>query len=145
MATTEDRLHEVEKLEELFRHSPEAEPPRQAASIGGWCRRLLYGWLAVFGSIVLFEPAPSNPDAAVPMWGSVLLTAFTFALGAGLVGLFRQRPWALRASLAAGALGIAVGAACAVTDHHSAFWAGYEVVGFSGLAAASWVASKRTA
>jgi hypothetical protein len=144
MATTEDRLHGVEELEELYRNSPDAEPPRRD-SLNDWCRRLLFGWLAVFGSIVLFEPAPSNPNAAVPAWGNVLLTAFTLALVAAVVGLSRRRPWALRASVIAGGLGVAIGAACAVTDHHAGFWAGYEIVTFSGLAAASWIATRTAA
>ena len=145
MATTQDRLQEVEKLDELYDGTSETELARESDSLRNWTRGLLYGWLAVFGSIVLLEPSPANPNAPIPAWGNVLLTAFTFALGAGLVGLIRQRPWALRASLVAGALGMVIGGACALTDHHSLLWAGYEMVGFSGLTAASWIATKKTA
>jgi hypothetical protein len=141
MATTEDRLHEVERLEELFRDSPDTEPPRRV-SLTDWCRWLLLGWVAVFGSIVLLEPAPSNPNAPVPAWGNLLLTAFTIAFVAGVVGLVRRRPWGLRASVVAGGLGIVIGAACAVTDHHVGFWGAYEIVAFSGLTTASLIATK---
>jgi peptidoglycan/LPS O-acetylase OafA/YrhL len=143
MAMTRDRLQAVEEreelqeLEELYQASPDVEPPRGDA-LTDWCRRLLFGWLAVIGSIIVFEPAPSNPNAAVPAWGNVLLVAFFVALAAALAGLSRRRPWALRASVVAGGLGIAVGAACALTDHHVGFWSAYEIAAFSGLAAASW-------
>ncbi len=144
MATTEDRLHGVEELEELYRASPDVEPPRRDG-LTTWCRRLFVGWLVVIGSIVVFEPAPSNPDTAVPAWGNALLLAFFVALAAGLVGLSRRRPWALRASVVAGGLGIAVGAACALTDHHVGFWGAYEMVAFSGLTAAGWIATRNAA
>jgi hypothetical protein len=144
MATTQERLQrvdELEKLEKLYRDSPDAKPARRA-SLNEWCRRLLFGWLALFVSVVLFEPAPSNPEAAVPAWGTVLLTAFTVAFVVAVAGLSRRRPWGLRASLVAGGLGIAIGAACALTDHHMGVWAAYETVAFSGLAGASWIATR---
>jgi peptidoglycan/LPS O-acetylase OafA/YrhL len=144
MVTTEDRLRGVEELEELYRASPDVQPPRLDAR-ATWCRRLFVGWLAVIGSIVVFEPAPSNPDAAVPAWGNVLLLAFFVALATGLVGLSRRRPWALRASVVAGGLGIAVGAACALTDHHVGFWGAYEIVAFTCLMAAGWIATRTAA
>jgi hypothetical protein len=143
MAMTRDRLQTVEELEELYRVSPDVEPPRDALT--DWCRRLLFGWLAVIGSIVVFEPAPSNPNAAVPAWGNVLLLAFFVSLAAALAGLSRRRPWALRASVVAGALGIVVGAACALTDHHVGFWSAYEIMAFSGLASASWFSMRTSA
>jgi peptidoglycan/LPS O-acetylase OafA/YrhL len=144
MATTEDRLQPVDQLEQLYRNSPDVEPPRRL-SLNDWCPRLLTAWLAVFGSIVLFEPAPSDPQAAVPAWGTMLLAAFTVALLAAIVGLSLRRPWSLRASVGAGALGIAIGAACVVTDHHMGFWGAYEIVAFSGLTAASYIGTRATA
>jgi peptidoglycan/LPS O-acetylase OafA/YrhL len=139
MAVTQDRLQGAEELEELYRSSPDADAH---SSLNDWCRRLLVGWAAVIGSIVLFEPAPSNPNAAVPAWGNVLAFAFTAALVAGLAGLSRRRPWALRASVVAGSLGLAIGAACVLTDHHVGFWGWYEMTAFSGLAATSWFVAK---
>ena len=144
MAMTQDRVQEVEErdeLEELDRTSARMESLRRA-SLNDWCRRLLVGWAVVIGSIVLFEPAPSDPNAAVPVWGNVLGLAFTAALVAGLVGFSRRRPWGLRASVVAGGLGLAIGAACVLTDHHVGFWGWYEMAAFSGLGAASWFAAK---
>jgi hypothetical protein len=138
------KLQEVEKLEGLYRASPDVESPRRDA-LTDWCRRLLFGWVAVIGSIVVFEPAPSNPNAAVPAWGNVLLLAFFVALAVGLAGLSRRRPWSLRASVVAGGLGVAVGAACALTDHHVGYWSAYEIVAFSGLTAASWFSMRTSA
>lgn len=141
MATTEERLNKPDELEELYRNSPDTEP-RRPASLEDWSRRLLIGWLAVFGSIMLFEPAPTNADLAIPVWANVLLTTFTVALAAGIVGLSLRRPWGVRTSLLAGGLGVVIGGACVVTDHHTTFWGMYEIVAFSGLTAASWVATK---
>jgi hypothetical protein len=144
---TQDRVHEVEErdeLEELYGSSPDLESS-SGASLSDWSRRLLVAWAAVIGSIVLFEPAPSDPNAAVPAWGNVLGIAFTVALVAGLAGLSRRRPWGLRASVVAGSLGLAIGAACVLTDHHVGFWGWYEMAAFSGLAASSWFAAKTVA
>jgi hypothetical protein len=134
-------VEERDALEELYGSSPDLESPRRVA-LNDWCRRLLVGWAAVIGSIVLFEPAPSDPNAAVPVWGTVLGLAFTAALVAGLAGLSRRRPWAFRASIVAGSLGLAIGAACVLTDHHVGFWGWYEMAAFSGLGATSWFAAK---
>jgi hypothetical protein len=142
MATTQDRLRGVEELEELYRASPRVEPDRRDIATD-WSHRILWGWLAVFGSIVLFEPAPANPNAAVPLWANALLTVFTVALFTGVVGLSLRRMWGLRASLIAGGLGMAIGAACVLTDHHPGVWGAYEIVAFSGLAVASGIATTR--
>jgi hypothetical protein len=143
MATTEDRLQRVDELEEVYRNSPDVEPPPRNY-LPDWCRRLLAGWLAVFVSFLLFEPAP-DAEAVVPMWGTVLLTAFTVAFAAAIVGLSYRRSWGLRASLVAGGLGIVLAAACAATDHHMGMWPAYEMVAFFGLAAASWIATRTAA
>jgi hypothetical protein len=142
MATTQDRLRGVEELEELYRASPDSDQDRRPTQ-SDWSHRILWGWLAVFGSIVLFEPAPANPAAAVPVWANILLMVFTVALLAGVVGLSLRRAWGLRASLVAGGLGMAIGAACVLTDHHPGVWGAYEIVAFSGLAVASGVAATR--
>ena len=144
MAMTQDRVQEVEgrdELEELYGSSPDLESPRRGA-LNDWTRRLLVAWATVIGSIVLFEPAPSDPNAAVPAWGNVLGLAFTVALVAALAGLSRRRPSGLRASVVAGGLGLAIGAACVLTDHHVGFWGWYEMAAFSGLAATGWFAAK---
>jgi peptidoglycan/LPS O-acetylase OafA/YrhL len=143
MAMTQDRVQEVEErdeLKELYGSSLDLESPR--AALNDWSRRLLVAWAAVIGSIVLFEPAPSDPNAAVPAWGNVLGIAFTVALVAALAGLSRRRPWGFRASVLAGGLGLAIGAACVLTDHHVGFWGWYEMAAFSGLAATGWFAAK---
>ena len=142
MATTQDRLRGVEELEKLYRAAPGVEPDRRETRVD-WSHRILWGWLAVFGSIVLFEPAPANPNAAVPLWANALVAVFTVALFAGVVGLSLRRTWGLRASFIAGALGMSIGAACVLTDHHPGFWGAYEIVAFSGLAVASGIATTR--
>jgi hypothetical protein len=146
MAMTRDRVQEVEerKLEERYGSSPDLETPRRAA-LNDWSRRLLVGWAVVIGSIVLFEPVPSNPNAAVPAWANVLGLAFMGALVATFAGLSRRRPWGLRASVVAGGLGLAIGTACVLTDHHVGFWGWYEMATFSGLAATGWFAAKSVA
>ena len=114
--------------------------PRSAARASAGVRtrrtgeRLLLAWAAVVGSMIVLEPAPNDP-AAPPLWASLLGVAFVAAFGATVAGLAARRPWGLRASATAAALGLLVAGACAATSHHPTFWWGYELVGFGVLAA----------
>jgi hypothetical protein len=86
--------------------------------------------------LFVFEPRPTDPTAT-PLWGELVLVAFTCALVASMVGLATRRPWGLAASVLGGALGIVIAAACAVTGHHAGAWSVVEAVAFTGLATAS--------
>jgi hypothetical protein len=146
VATTEDRLHEDERLEELWRQ-PSATPapcdisPREKGALrpGDWSRPLLVVWSAVMVAIMVFEPTPTDATAT-PLWGELLLFVFTYALLASVIGLATRRPWGLGTSALTGGLGIVIAAACAVTGHHAGAWWMIEGVAFTGLATGSLVA-----
>jgi hypothetical protein len=74
---------------------------------------------------------------ATPLWGTIVLVAFTYALFASMVGLASGRPWGLGASALAGGLGMVIAGACAATGHHAGAWWIVEGLAFTGLAAGS--------
>jgi hypothetical protein len=90
----------------------------------------------------LFEPA-ANPNAIVPLWASVLGFAFLAGLFSTMWGLAGNQRWALKASLATAGLGLGMAAACAVTDHHPAFWWGYEMVAMGTILAFNRMALRK--
>ena len=149
MATTEDRLRQTEQLEELLKQ-PSAEPdriqadpspPAQVASRTprDWSRPLLVAWVAIMTVLYIFEPRPTDPTAT-PLWGTILLLAFTYTLFASMAGLAVRRPWGPATSALAGGLGIVVAGACAATGHHAGAWWIAEGLAFAGIGAASLAA-----
>jgi hypothetical protein len=107
-----------------------------------WSRGLLALWTVIMVS-VLFEPAP-NPHATVPVWAGVLSFLFLTGFFTSVFGLAGNHAWGLKASLASATLGLGMAAACAVTDHHPAFWWGYEMVAMTTLLAFNRLALKKT-
>ncbi|MEA2509328.1 MAG: hypothetical protein QOG21_1410 [Actinomycetota bacterium] len=108
----------------------------------GWSRALLGLWAIIMFS-TLFEPAP-NPHATVPLWAGILGFGFYTGLFTTVWGLAGNHTWGLKASLATATLGLGMAVACGVTDHHPAFWWGYEVVAMSALLAFNRLALKKT-
>jgi hypothetical protein len=146
MATTERRLEEIRELETLWELAPETEAPEkvppQTRTID--VRPLLLGaWIVVLGAIFLFEPGPADPNAAVPLWGEFLLTAFMAGFFATTYGLASKRGWGAGASAGTAGLGIAIAVACAATEHHAGGWWAYEMASFSALSALSLFALRR--
>jgi peptidoglycan/LPS O-acetylase OafA/YrhL len=136
MATTERRLQEIRELETLWDLSPETEskPPAPPKRRTVDLQPILLGaWIVVLAAIFLFEPAPSNPNAAVPRWGQLLLSGFMAGFFATTYGLASRRVWGAGASLVTAGFGVAIAVACAATEHHSGFWWGYELASFSAL------------
>jgi hypothetical protein len=144
MATTERRLDEVRELETIWELSSDADrqsPPRRKAFDPA---RVLSGaWIVVIASILLFQPAPSDPHAAVPAWAWLLVTAFWAGLFAAIYGLVGKKSWAMHASAVTAGLGMAVAVACVVTDHHTGAWWGYEMTAFTALGGLSLAALRR--
>lgn len=153
MAITEERLEGVVELTasdstpqvrpephlEGAAQSPRLYPRTISASVA---RRLSVAWILLFGSVLVLEPAPANPDAPLGFWAGLLFLGFTAALTITMIGLGRRRHWGLVASAWAGGLGVIIAAACAVTDHHPGLWWGYEMVVFAGLTAFSALAPR---
>jgi hypothetical protein len=119
----------------------EAGDPAQRHRLA-WSRGLLALWTVIMVS-TLFEPAP-NPGATVPLWAGVLSLLFFTGFFTSVFGLAGNHPWGLKASLATATLGLGMAAACGVTDHHPAFWWGYEMVAMGTLLAFNRLALKKT-
>jgi len=95
----------------------------------------------------MFEPAPRDPNAPIPLWGALLATAFLGGLAAAMAGLFVRRSWAPGAFLVAGVAGLGMAVGCLGTAHHSMPYPLLEIVGFGALTVLSWrtmVAGART-
>ena len=144
MATTQDRMRQSERLEELWKQ-PAAKPertridslPRKAyRESRDWSRSLLAAWIAIMVALYVLEPRPSDPGAT-PLLGTIVLLAFAYALISSTIGLAGRRPWGLGASALAGGLGMVVAGACAATGHHAGAWWVIEGVAFTGLAVGS--------
>jgi FtsH-binding integral membrane protein len=143
MATTERRLEEVRELETIWDLSPDEQDEAPAPTKTVDPSRVLFAWVAVLTSILLFQPAPSDPQAVVPVWGELLLIGFWASFFATIFGLGARRGWGMSASAATAGVGMAVAVACVVTDHHTGAWWGYEMAAFTGLGAMSLVARRR--
>jgi len=150
MATTEDRLRQSERLEELLKQpSPDPErtlllpPPSERRVVSteprDWSHALFVAWFGVMFALDHLEPRPTDPTAT-PLLGTIVLTAFACALFASLAGLAVRRPWGLAASALAGGLGVIIAGACAITGHHAGAWWIAEGVAFAGLGAGSLAA-----
>ena len=144
MATTERRLDEVRELETIWELSSDAgrqSPPRR--KVFDPARVLSGAWIVVMASILLFQPASSDPHAAVPAWAWLLVTTFWAGLFAAIYGLVGKKSWALHASAVTAGLGMTVAVACVVTDHHTTAWWGYEMAAFTALGGLSLAALRR--
>jgi hypothetical protein len=149
MATTEDRIDEVQELERLWRESPAAfllpRTPRRRTDEDGWSRRLLVAWTAIFGSMFFFEPVPANPDVREPAWVIATMALFVPALIATFGTLIARRRAGAVLSLAAAALGIPLAVACFSIGHHLGAWPWVELAGFGALAGLSVAALRARA
>jgi hypothetical protein len=128
VVVTEERLAETHR----------AETSRK------WRRRLSLAWVTAIGALIIFEPVPTNANAAEPAWAMVLGVGFLATLGAMAVGLGKQQRWAFALSGAAGILGMFLAYACLASGHHLGAWWMIELGVFAGLTTLSITAAERT-
>lgn len=106
-----------------------------------WIGALAVAWVVVFVGSQLLEPAPSNPDAASPLWAAIVETAFFAAVLAMVAGFTGRSRMGALASFAAAGVFLTMVVACPVTGHHAigAWWyaqvAGTAALGTASLAA----------
>jgi len=127
VAVSEDRI--------LTEHRPDTRPDRRDER--AWMRRLSLAWVVGVGSLVLFEPTPTNPNAHVPVWAAVAGYAFLAALASMAVGFARKQRWVFGVSGAAGVLGMMLAYACMDSGHHLGAWWLIELGTFGTLTAMS--------
>jgi len=95
-----------------------------------WAGILGFGWpLAVVISIAL-EPAPADPEAAVPVVVSLASLGLLVALVATAAAAGNRHPSAAIAGIVTGLIGLGFTVSCPVSGHHTfgAWWYGQLVV-----------------
>jgi hypothetical protein len=91
-----------------------------------WAGILGFGWpLAIVASIAL-EPAPANPEAAVPVVVSLASIGLFAALVATAVAAGNRHPSAAVGGVVTGLIALGFTVTCPVTGHHTfgAWWFG---------------------
>lgn len=145
------QLHD-DRLDEVALAAPAARPSLARWLTDGrvvgrrWPRALGVGWVAVFALAIAVEPAPADPNAAEPLWASILGLALIGALGAMAAGLARRQRIGLVASVVAGGLALVATTMCPASGHHAGIgaWWFVQMVGFTALVGASLVGLRRS-
>ena len=154
MSLTRDSLHQLheERSREIRLPAGARRPPlgrwlTDAGVVPGrWPRALGAAWIVVFAGAALLEPPPADPDAAEPLWASLLFLALFAALGTTAAGLVRRQRAGLVASVGAAGLGLLASAMCPVSGHHAGVgaWWYLQMAGFTGLVVASLAGLRRS-
>jgi hypothetical protein len=83
---------------------------------GTWAAGVALAWYGLYAIAVLVEPATHHEE---PLIGEVLMAALLAAMIVTAAGLLVGQRWGLVASLAGGALMVAMSVACPTTGHHT--------------------------
>jgi hypothetical protein len=154
MVVTQERVRDLEVKVEEDRSSgavevPAAEvrtrPPRPTAAVaagkvGLTARALSLIWLVSMTALYVFEPVPD--ETSVPLWASIVSTAFLAGLGVTMAGLSMGKKWGLGASAVTAAGGLALAASCPLSGHHAGYWWTAEAALFGALLVATRAARK---
>lgn len=154
MSLTRDSLQELheERSREVRLTAGTRRPPlghwlTDAGVVPGrWPQALGVAWIVVFAGAALLEPAPADPEAADPLWASLVFLSFFAVLGAMAAGLTRRQRAGLVASVGAAGLGLLASAMCPVSGHHASVgaWWYLQMAGFTGLVVASLAGLRRS-
>lgn len=96
-------------------------------------------WAVIIPLTFAIEPAPADPEAAIPVYASLLSFGLFLALGTMAVGLISRSRSGLVASAVAATAWMAMAIACPVSGHHTfaSWWFG-EMAGGIILVAVSF-------
>ena len=100
-------------------------------------------WVATIFTIVLTEPAPSNPDAAVPTWTLLLGSVALSLVPLVFVGVLTRARWGFTASLVAAAAFLVLAVECFATAHHAGLYPYGEAAAFALIGSLSWRGLRR--
>jgi hypothetical protein len=117
-------------------------PTQRPTSEQAWMKRLSIAWAMTIAGIVLFEPVPTNADAAEPWWAVAAGITFLATLGAITITAIRRHRAFFPISAFAGGLGMVLAYACLASGHHLGAWWLIELSAFAGLAAMSIAADR---
>lgn len=103
-----------------------------------WGVALAVAWVVVMFVGIAVEPAPANPDAAVPLAVDLLSLAQLSLWGVMAVGIAQRRRYTAAASLAGAGVLAVMAIACPASGHHAiGAWWGVQMVGVAALLALS--------
>lgn len=104
---------------------------------GRWPLAVGLSWIAVYTMAILLEPRPTHPEAAEPLWATLLFMTLMGVLTATCVGLVRRQRLGLVASVAAAGLALGAAVMCPVSGHHAGVgaWWFLQMGGFASLMA----------
>jgi hypothetical protein len=123
--------------------TPRALPaPGRISGRMGWL--VAAAWAAFVLGVYAFEPAPADPDAAIPAWEVMAALGFLWVVPAALVGLARRRRWGLQLSAAGAAFGFLLAVGCLATGHHAGMAPWTEMAGMVLLGGLSWAGLRRS-
>lgn len=112
-------LDRLPKVTVLPAKSPAEPADRPSERLGrGWAAVLGVGWplALVIGAAV--EPAPANPDAAVPVLVGVASMTLFVGLFVTIGAAMARNRVAATAGVVVGVIAVAFSAACPLTSHH---------------------------
>lgn len=101
-------------------------------------------WVVTISTIVLTEPAPSNPDAAVPTWTLLLGGVALSLMPLVFVGVLTRARWGFTASLATAAAFLVLAVGCLATAHHAGLYPYGEAAAFALIGSLSWRGLRRS-
>jgi hypothetical protein len=116
----------LDRVPTIRREAPVQSRPAPGRLTPTWAGILGFGWpLALVVSIAI-EPAPANPEAAVPVIVSLASLGFFTALVATAVAAGNRHPSAAVAGVVTGLIALAFTVTCPVSGHHTigAWWFG---------------------
>jgi hypothetical protein len=130
--------------EAQLRAADQTHRPVRKGSLGRRGGVLLAGlWVVTISTIVLTEPAPSNPDAAVPAWTLLLGGVALSLMPLVFVGVLTRARWGFTASLAAAAAFLVLAVGCFATAHHAGLYPYGEAAAFALIGSLSWRGLRR--
>jgi hypothetical protein len=102
---------------------------------GRWAAGLTTAWVAIFTTGVLLEPAPADPDAALPFAEGMLVLTLLVGWVVMAAGFATRRRYGAVASLVAAVSLVGMTIACQVSGHHSTIgaWWWFQAAGSTTL------------
>jgi hypothetical protein len=137
-----EALAVLDRAPEIGRRETPTPGPRSLRL--GWAVALGIGWPIVMALSLAIEPAPTNPEAAVPLIVNLGGWVLLLAMGATAVAAARRLPTAIGFSALAGAVALAFTISCPASGHHAlaAWWFG-ELALTVGMLGVTLAASRR--
>ena len=136
----------TDELDVVLEGDAEVEAPDTEVSVdltgrlsGSWAAGLGVAWIAIFTIGVAVEPAPADPDAAVPLIATLLALGLVIGWIVMAVGLVKRCRFGAAASLVAGLCLVGLTIGCPASGHHTGLgaWWWFELVGSTTLVALS--------